>query len=100
CAGRRPLTAARCPPPAALGGLRIRAPRPGVDVQNAKVIGAAWSYRAHGERKMRVESTGNLPTVSCAAVDLGASSCRVFVARTAGDRVSPRAAPRPATPPF
>ena len=36
---------------------------------------------------MAIESTSTT-TVSCAAVDLGATSCRVFVAQTDGDRIS------------
>jgi rhamnulokinase len=37
---------------------------------------------------MRIESTGAMATVTCAAVDLGASSCRVFIARTDGDQIA------------
>jgi rhamnulokinase len=46
---------------------------------------------------MRIGST-SLTTVSCAAVDLGASSCRVFVAQSDGDRISLRETMRFETP--
>ena len=39
-----------------------------------------------------------MATVTCAAVDLGASNCRVFIARTDGDRISLRETARFDTP--
>jgi rhamnulokinase len=46
---------------------------------------------------MRIGST-SLTNVSCAAVDLGASSCRVFIAQSDGDRISLRETVRFETP--
>ena len=46
------------------------------------------AYAGRGVRKMRAQPNGSAATVTCAAVDLGASSCRVFVAQTDGDRIS------------
>src|SRR3954467_15535696 len=46
---------------------------------------------------MRIGST-SLTTVSCAPVDLGARSCRVFVAQSDGDRISLRETMRFETP--
>ena len=47
---------------------------------------------------MHIESTRAIAAVTCAAVDLGASSCRVFIAETDGDRISLREAVRFETP--
>jgi len=47
--------------------------------------------------EMPIEST-IVTTASCAAVDLGASSCRVLIARTDGDRIALREAVRFETP--
>lgn len=46
---------------------------------------------------MRVESRAS-PATTCAAVDLGASSCRVFVAGTDGERIALRETARFETP--
>jgi rhamnulokinase len=47
---------------------------------------------------MRAEPNGSAATVTCAAVDLGASSGRVFLTRTDGDRISLRELVRFETP--
>lgn len=47
---------------------------------------------------MRAEPNGSAATVTCAAIDLGASSCRVFLAQTDGDRISLRERVRFETP--
>jgi rhamnulokinase len=47
---------------------------------------------------MRVESIASPSTLTCAAVDLGASSCRVFVAGTDGERIALRETARFETP--
>jgi rhamnulokinase len=49
---------------------------------------AVRAYAVSDVRKMRAEPNGSTATVTCAAVDLGASSCRVFVAQTDGDRIA------------
>lgn len=55
--------------------------------------GIRWTCR----KQMRVESKPS-GAASCAAIDLGASSCRVFAADTDGDRISLREMSRFATP--
>src|SRR5262249_44966492 len=76
--------------------LRLRAGRPATAVRTPKVGGGVPGVRCSC-RRMRSESEANM-AASCAAIDLGASSCRMFVAGTDGDRVSLREVSRFPTP--